>query len=72
MKFNKITYALYKKVKYLVDVAYPNTDENVIENYKKINIVLSKKTLKQNEKYEDRKCIIYNLYPRKVNYQILF
>ena len=46
MKFNKITYALYKKVKYLVDVAYPNTDENVIENYKKINIVLSKKTLK--------------------------
>lgn len=62
MKFNKITYALYKKVKYLVDVAYPNTDENVIENYKKINIVLSKKTLKQNEKYEDRKCIIYNLY----------
>lgn len=62
MTFNKITYSLYQKVKYLIDAAYPNIDENVIENYKKINIVLSKKTLKQNEKYEDRKCIIYNLY----------
>ena len=62
MTFNKITYSLYQKVKYLIDAAYPNIDENVIGNYKKINIVLSKKTLKQNEKYEDRKCIIYNLY----------
>lgn len=46
MTFNKITYSLYQKVKYLIDAAYPNIDENVIGNYKKINIVLSKKKIK--------------------------
>ena len=58
--------ALKNQLSTFIDLVYGNQDEAIRDSYKRFKITFSKKEMKQNEKYQERELVIFNLCRQEV------